>query len=237
LALAVIGLLPMPVLQRSIVLHMERCPATVKLERFDPKTNLVQQQNCDIVYREVFDWSRHCTLNPDPQMPPQLRNRVGDNWRVLISIADACNPAWGKAAREAAVELSKGQDEDLAVLLLTDIREIFDRHPTTDRLASKRIITELIELPNGLWSEWRGPRNEQMPRALTQGGLAQMLSIFRPSIRSKTIWPPRRGTAGKSAKGYFRKDFEAAWAAYCAEDGTPAQPNNIRYLRKKEGGK
>jgi hypothetical protein len=36
----------------------------------------------------------------------------------------------------------------------------------------------------------------------------------------------RRGTRDRSAKGYYRKQFEAAWASYC-NDGTPAQPKNV----------
>ena len=56
--------------------------------------------------------------------------------------------------------------------------------------------------------------------------MARMLSPF--GIRPKTIWPPRRGTRDRSAKGYLRKQFEAAWASYC--DGTPVQHRNVRYL-------
>jgi hypothetical protein len=229
LALAFIGNgLPLPTLHRSIVINMERNPAA-KLMRFDPKTNQEQRQDCDTVYRETFLWAQQCKLNPNPPLPEQLRNRVADNWRPLIAIADACGPFWAKAAREAAVALSKHQDEDSAVLLLSDIRDIFDGHPTTDRLTSKLIVDELNDLPDAPWVEWRGPRDDQTPRRLSQGQLARILAIF--SIRPRTIWPPRRGTNDRSAKGYFRHQFEAAWASYCS--GTPAQRNNIRYLNPR----
>ena len=82
-----------------------------------------------------------------------------------------------------------------------------------------------IDLPHGLWSEWRGPRDNETPRKLSQGALARMLSPF--GIRPKTIWPPRRGTRDRSAKGYLRKQFETAWASYC---GTPSQHSNVSYL-------
>jgi hypothetical protein len=224
LAFATISKLPLPILHRSVVIHMERSRS--ELERFDPKTNLKQAQDCIIVYRETLSWAQQCELSLDPPMPEGLRNRPADNWRVLLSIADACSRAWGTAAREAALALGKHQDEDLAVLLLSDIRDIFDRHPTADRLASAVIVADLIDLPYGLWSEWRGPHDNQMPRKLSQGELARMLSPF--GIRPKTIWPPRRGTRDRSAKGYLRKQFEAAWASYC--DGTPSQPSNVRHL-------
>jgi hypothetical protein len=225
IAIAAIGKLPMPLMHRSLVIHMERSPET--LERFDPRTNTDQVQLCAIVYRETLAWARQVELIADPIMPKELRNRTGDNWRVLFAIADACGAAWGELAREAAIALSMGQDEDLVVLLLSDIRDIFDRRPTVDRLASAVIVADLNEMPHGLWSEWRGPRDDQTPRRLSQGEMARMLSPF--GIRPKTIWPPRRGTRDRSAKGYLRKQFEAAWASYCSDD-TPSHPQNIRYL-------
>jgi hypothetical protein len=227
LALATISKVPLPILHRSIVIHMERSPESETLARFDPKTILEQAQDCIIIYRETLSWAQRCELKPDPAIPEGLRNRPADNWRALLSIADACSPAWGELAREAAVALSKGRDEDLGVLLLSDIRDVFDHRPATDRLASAVIVTDLIEMPHGLWSEWRGPRDDQTPRKLSQGELARMLAPF--GIRPKTIWPPRRGTRDRSAKGYLRKQFEAAWASYCS-GGTPAHPSNVRYL-------
>jgi hypothetical protein len=90
-----------------------------------------------------------------PPMPEGLHNRRADNWRILISIADARGFASGKAAREAAVTLSKAhQDEDVGVTLLSDIRDVFDRWPTVDRLASTVLVADLHDLSDGLWSEW-----------------------------------------------------------------------------------
>jgi Protein of unknown function (DUF3631) len=202
LALAAIGKpphpLPLPISHRCVVISMERAPTTSeKLTRFDPKVVPRQQQDCEAVYRETFEWARQCRLNLDPPMPEELRNRAADNWRPLLAIADACTPTWGRAAREAAIALSKNLDEDLSVRLLTDVRDIFDRHPTVDRLSSAVIVGELVELADGAWSEWRGLRNDQMPRKLSQGGLALMLAPF--AIRPQTIWPARRGAGDRSA--------------------------------------
>ena len=84
-------------------------------------------------------------------------------------------------------------------------------------------------MPEGLWSEWRGPLDNQVPHKLSPGSLALMLAPFK--IRPKTIWPLRRGAGDESAKGYVRSQFEAAWSSYCHEGGTPSQASNIRHLR------
>ena len=56
-------------------------------------------------------------------------------------------------ARAAAVFFaSQHQDEDAVVVLLGDIRDIFDVRGV-DRLPSKRIVDHLNAADNGLWSE------------------------------------------------------------------------------------
>ena len=67
----------------------------------------------------------------------------------------------------------------------------------------------LNEMDDASWSEWRGVRDVQQPRPLSQGELALLLRPFR--IRPRTIWP-RRAT---SAKGYYRHQFKQAWRSYC----------------------
>ena len=224
-ALAAIGALPAPVLHRSVILRMVRAPSGAEpLTRFDPKTMPELARMVFAVYQRTLEWAQTCKLNPDPPMPSNLRNRAADNWRVLLSIADDCSPEWGRAARAAALELSEGiHDEDPGVSLLTDIREIF----VGDRMTSADIVARLGDLPEGLWSEWRGPKEDQIPHRLTAGALALMLAAF--GIRPKTIWPKGpRGANVKSSKGYHRGQFVTAWASYC--DGTPAQPDNVRSL-------
>jgi hypothetical protein len=147
---------------------------------------------------------------------------------VLFAIADATSAEWGKASRKAAVELHRGRDEDPAVQLLMDIRVIFNRRPRLDRIGSEVLVTELVELAEELWGEWRGVRGDGTPRQLSTTGLAQMLSLF--GIRSKTIWPPRRGAATKSRKGYMRMQFKDAWESFCPDAGTPAQSSSFRQL-------
>jgi Protein of unknown function (DUF3631) len=217
LALAAIGRLPLPILHRSIVLRMERNPHA-NLERFDPKTMPAQARVCEAVYRETLDWAQQCKFDTDPPIPQELLNRAADNWRVLFSVADACSAEWGKAARDAAVELSRGCDEDMAVRLLSDIRDIFNRL-ATDRISSASLIQALVDLPDGLWAEWRGLRDNALPRPLTPPALAHLLAPF--GIRPRTIWPRCRGASDRSVRGYRREWFERAWTSYCDQGDTP----------------
>jgi Protein of unknown function (DUF3631) len=90
LALASIGVLPLPIMHRSIVIHMER--ATRQLRRFD-ETDLAVNH----AYAMIRSWAREVRLNLDPELPSELRNRPADNWRVLIAIADSFGRAWGRA--------------------------------------------------------------------------------------------------------------------------------------------
>jgi hypothetical protein len=69
-----------------------------------------------------------------------------------------------------------------------------------------------------MWLEWRGPNDDQLPHKLTANELSRMLGGNRLGggfgIRPHLIWAlGRRNERGPSRKGYYRKDFDAAWAA------------------------
>jgi hypothetical protein len=225
-ALAVIGTLPLPLVQRSVVIRMTRADGSRQLRRFD-EGDLI---DLETIYAAVYRWALHIKLNTDPPMPTGVRNRAADNWRPLVGIADACSEDWGAAARKAAVAMSSGyHDEDAAVMLLGDIRQIFDERGV-DRIASAVLVAALLSSDDAIWGEWRGIRDDRQPRKLSQGELARLLAPF--GIRPRSIWPPRRTSGSQSAKGYLRSDFKRAWRAYCGSAaGTPAHPSSIRRLR------
>jgi hypothetical protein len=166
-------------------------------------------------YQHIRHWIQHAKLNNNPDMPPEVRGREADNWRPLISIADACSPAWGALAREAAIALSQSDhDEDIGVTALHHIRAIFGTG-SLERIASKELVSAMINLPeaDGIWGEYRGPNGDRRPRKLSQTALAELLRPF--GIRPRTMWPPDRDTSTKSFRGYLREDFEGAWRDYC----------------------
>ena len=113
-------------------------------------------------------------------------------------------------------------DEDISVILLRDIHDLFNARGV-DRITSAALATALCELDAAPWAEWRGVDGTSTPCRLSQGALAALLAPF--GIRPRSIWPARRHDhGGSSRKGYAREQFERAWAAYCSEAGTAAQP-------------
>jgi hypothetical protein len=219
LALAAIGMLPLPLLHRSVVISMQRSSA--QLRRLDEASQVF-----NLARQGIRKWSVTVQLNQDPEMPPALRNRAADNWRVLISIADSLG--YGEDARAAAVALSADRpNEDAGVVLLTDIRTIFQARKV-DRIASAALIEALVELGDGRWAEFRGVNDDRTPRKLTQPQLAQLLRPF--GIGSRTIWPLQRQPGDKSSRGYLQSQFEPAWGAYCFTADTPTQPSKIMEL-------
>ena len=91
---------------------------------------------------------------------------------------------------------------------------------------SNHVIEMCLAHAVGIDIEKAYRRTDQTPRRLSPDEMARLLVPF--GIRPKTVWPPRRSTRDRSVKGYHRKQFEAAWAAYC--EGTPAQHGNVKYL-------
>jgi hypothetical protein len=201
------------------VISMQRSSAQLRsLDEASQVFNLARQG--------IRKWSVTVQLNQDPEMPPALRNRAADNWRVLISIADSLG--YGEDARAAAVALSADRpNEDAGVVLLTDIRTIFQARKV-DRIASAALIEALVELGDGRWAEFRGVNDDRTPRKLTQPQLAQLLRPF--GIGSRTIWPLQRQPGDKSSRGYLQSQFEPAWGAYCFTADTPTQPSKIMEL-------
>jgi hypothetical protein len=219
LAIAAIGMLPLPLLHRSIVINMQRAPKQAPIERLHESDSAFPA-----VRAEIHAWAQNCSLARDPEMPSSLRNRAADNCRPLLAIADALGH--GEAARTALLKLhSNRPDEDPGVSLLADIRKVFLARKV-DHIGSKDLLQALLELEHAFWAEWRGVNDDRSPHRLTQSELAHVLQPF--GIRSKTISPlARKSGDDRTCRGYTRDQFEAAWAAYCRTADTAAHPSKI----------
>jgi hypothetical protein len=155
-----------------------------RLDKDDPDT----KADLNIAYRMIFAWAREADLNLDPPLPAQLRNRQADNWRPFIAIADASGAAWAARAREAAVVFAgEHQDEDATIVLLHDIREIFDRRGV-DRLPSQTIVDQLNGADDAMWSEWRPHENHatlSVARVASRFWRTPMFTVVPTAISSR----------------------------------------------------
>jgi hypothetical protein len=175
--------------------------------------------------------------DPDPSIPEPLNDRAADNRRPLLAIADLAGGEWPERAREAACLLAgESRDDTIGVKLLEDIQKAYGE---ADAMRSVDIAAELAKDPERPWADWKHGR------PLSANQLGRLLSKF--GITSETVDIPGL----KSAKGYRRVRFEAAWEAYCpgqnplpAQNGfskgrtveTPVESAQVGVLQKVEEG-
>jgi putative DNA primase/helicase len=148
----------------------------------------------------------------EPAMPPSMHNRKADNWRPLLSIADAAGGDWPEWARAAAIALSKTDDaESQKVQLLADIQAIFAEY-FDDRMPSKKLVERLHELEDRPWSDFRRGK----PLTARQfGGMLRSFKIVSSSMRFLD---------NHNAKGYRLSDFQDVFSRYLANSAvTPSQ--------------
>ena len=161
-------------------------------------------------------------------MPDRFCGRLADRWRPLFAIADALGH--GRRARDAARMFSgEYADEDGRVTLLGDIYHVFGS-VAEDQISVDMLLKQLLTFEEGRWSEFHGENGDQAPRPLTRSTLVKMVSAF--GIRTRTIWPRHRTAETKSARGYLKSQFEAAWVSYCDQGDTSTQPSVVRHLRR-----
>ena len=228
LAIAAIGTLPATLIDRSIVIHIEKSQRR-DLRRLDAKSPKFTVVND--IFRNIIKWAHKPLRSNIDNILPNDRNRYADNWRPLICIADSFGKAWGEKARTAAANYKKNYSpEDLRIILLGDIRAAFNQLGADEVFREKLVVT--VRAINDLWDEYP---TKQGVRKLTGAGMTALLRPFRPPIEAVTLWPPNRkrtDTIG-SNKGYRRSQFEIAWAKYCPEEkGDEPASKIVAYLGK-----
>jgi putative DNA primase/helicase len=201
MVLAAIGRLWATVEDRSIEIAMRRKRPDEHVEAL----RLDRVGHLDTLPRKVARWVRdHMTplSHADPEMPRGIYNRAADNWRPLLAIADAVGGDWPKRAREAAAALSADADdsESNGVLLLGDLRRLFDAEPI-GLLFTKEILARLNDDETRPWGEWKAGK------PFTDHQLASLLKPYK--IAPKTV---RRGA--ETGKGYRLEWFDDAFRRY-----------------------
>jgi hypothetical protein len=232
--IAGIGYLEPTTESRCIPIALPRKPRG-SLERFieflvEPDASAIAEQLEAWATPEIIDQLR----SHRPDYPPELRDRHVEVWWNLFSIADLAGGDWPQRAREAALALHVGIEDEstlsAGVLLLSHIRQAFEEDEA-DRLPTVTLLERLASNEAGPWGRWWGAElnRDGAPRAAA-ADLARKLRGFERSD-GKPIKPGGiRMPDGTTPRGYHRGDFEAAWTAYLAfgsplaTDATHATP-------------
>jgi hypothetical protein len=200
-AVALIGRLPGTLEDRSVRIRLQRKHSGERVERFRHDHVEDLQQLARRVRRWCDDNRNHLVAS-DPPMPAELFNRVADNWRPLLAIADAAG--WSSEARGIASQAAaQDTDNGVAVMLLADIRQAYDELKT-DRIKSERLVSCLNQLEGRSWADYR------RGNGITKHWIARQLEPFEIRPEPEAIY----FTDGTRGRGYLRSRFEDAWARY-----------------------
>jgi hypothetical protein len=205
--------LPDTTLSRAIVIEMKRKEPGDKAEHFGS----VDDAGLAELRQRALRWANdngEKLEGAEPDMPPGFDNRLGDNWTLLLAIADFAGDEWPARARKAAVKLSKVDDAaSTGVQLLVAIKAIIDETPERDRIISAELVATLGADAGSPWAEWKAGR------PITQAQLARVLKPF--GICPEVI----RSQSGGTPRGYMRSQFEDAWERYLPSENSPAKRN------------
>ena len=197
--------LPDTTLSRSITIEMRRKKAGERVGHF----RSIDDAGLAQLRRQALRWASdngEKLKHAEPEMPVGFDNQLGDNWHLMLAIADVAGDGWPEQARKAAMKLSKVADtSSTGARLLADIRAIFcgtEGDQPLERISSADLAATLGANVESLWAEWKGGK------PITQAQLARVLKPF--GIVSEVIRLPSGGTL----RGYLRSQFEDAWDRY-----------------------
>ncbi|MCH7810781.1 MAG: DUF3631 domain-containing protein, partial [Chloroflexi bacterium] len=201
--------LPETVRDRSISIELRRRAPDETVERFRRR----EAEAAAAPLRDsLLEWTASCLDNlkdARPDMPDVLDDRAADGWEPLFGIGDAAGGDWPERARRAAITLSTGgdrDDESLGILLLRDVKAIFDNRDT-DRLPSADIVSALLADEGAPWGDLRG-------KELDVRRLARLLKRYK-------IKPHVIRIGDETPRGYDAADFTDAWNRYLEISATP----------------
>jgi uncharacterized protein DUF3631/primase-like protein/DNA primase RepB-like protein len=218
-AFALIGRLPDTLEDRSVAINLRRRTSSEAVTPF----RLDRTGHLHTLAQKAARWAEdhlEALRASDPNVG-DLFNRVADNWRPLLAIADLAGGDWPRRARAAADAAARRITENsIGVELLADIAAIFAERKT-DRLSSGDLATALASIQGRPWAEWG-----KSGKPISQNALARLLKKFSADgdipIAPETI---RIGTG--TPKGYLLSQFRDAFTRYLvATPSTQPQHRN-----------
>jgi putative DNA primase/helicase len=194
--------LPDTTMSRCIIIELRRKKPSDRVDHFD------HIDNAELVNlrRQAQRWAMDnvATLKSAvPELPPGFDNRLGDNWRLMLAIANAAEGEWPDQARQAATAVAKVADPgvSIGVKLLADIRDIF-ASKAVGRIPSAELVEALVQIEGRPWVDWK------RGKPITQNALALQLAPFAIASGNIRVGPDR------VVKGYQAAQFRDAFERY-----------------------
>jgi hypothetical protein len=195
-AIAGIGGLPGTIADRSIPIILKRRRADETCDRWRERDG---HRAAEPLRTWLANWAHEAIddlRSARPELPSQLGDRQQDVWEALFAIADAAGENWPATARRAAVVLcgSCGEEDDLNLELLQDIRTVFENEPS-EFIRSNELAGRLSRLEGRPWA------GTTTGKPITANAIANQLAGFG-------IFPSHDRSG--STRGYYRDRFEVS---------------------------
>lgn len=206
-ALAGIGDLPDTIMDRAVVLRMQKRKTGEKVASFRLRDSVPE---LNALRDKLAAWLgplRRKAARMIPSMP--VEDRAADTWEPLIIVADLAGGHWPARARAACVAMTRHeavQDEQssLKIRLLRDIHRIFAENQNPEALSTQDLVAALIQDADAPWADYG-------TKGLNAYHLGNLLRDF--NIGSANY----RFEKGRQAKAYMRNRFLDAWARNCPD--------------------
>jgi hypothetical protein len=207
-ALAGLGSLPPTLASRCLRIELKRRRLDEPVENFFPDELVDEATRLRTRFAAFAEAETQGLRSLRPPRIEGLRDRANEVWRPLLALAERAGGDWPARADRAALALSARIDEDpsLGLLLLTDVRAIFDERQV-ERIATADLIRALAMVEESPWGEWWLDAKTDEPLKSGPRRLAQL-------VRPYGIRPARVRIGTLTPRGYRREDFFDAWERF-----------------------
>ena len=156
-ALAGIGDLPDTIMDRAVVIRMQkRKPG----ERITPFRSRYSVPELNALRDRLAAWLiplRGTAAGLVPKMP--VEDRAADTWEPLVIVADLAGGHWPAQARAACLAMTRHevvQDEQTSMKtrLLRDIRRVFEQEGNKEVLRTQDLLAALVQDAEAPWAEY-----------------------------------------------------------------------------------
>jgi putative DNA primase/helicase len=204
-AVAAIGSLWDTLLDRAIVLRLERKPQTARVARFnDAQVTAEGAELARRVRRWVTDHQPEMAVAyASAQRPDWLDSRACDNWLGLFAVAAVVGGEWPTHMEAAArvLQVAPEDEQDHAERLVHDLQVVFAAAGWPAVLKSGDLVRELNAIETAPWGDYRHGDG------ITAHRVAHLLRPFgvRPAFRRDEHGPVR---------GWWQEDLQPVFDRY-----------------------